>query len=176
MLGHGFQPLDTSECYYLVMMFDIYRRTINGWQSFLTELSNDSQSVLVSSVMAELVVDQSLVLNAGNVSPFTAGKTTFTPSFSQSRVKNNHSSELLFRSCKYRPCYPDDGFATVHTHLEIVSPSSKLGGCMKYLYFYSVLPCVSQNGLTASKNSLVPNATKVEFHLLVFTLPKYLDI
>lgn len=47
---------------------------------------------------------------------------------------------------------------------------------MKYLYFYSALPCVSQNGLTASKNSLPPNATKVEFHLLVFTLPKYLDI
>jgi len=47
---------------------------------------------------------------------------------------------------------------------------------MKYLYFYSALPCVSQNGLTASKNSLPPNATKVEFHLLVFILPKYLDI
>lgn len=72
-------------------------------------------------VLAEQVIDQPLVLHADNGSPFKGATLLeklhdlgITPSFSRSRVSNdNPYSESLFRTCKYRPCYPEDGFASL---------------------------------------------------------------
>jgi putative transposase len=37
-----------------------------------------------------------------------------TPSFSRPRVSNDNAyAESLFRTCKYRPDYPVNGFATI---------------------------------------------------------------
>jgi transposase InsO family protein len=109
--------------YYLVMMLDIYSRKIIGWEVFLAESAHNSRSVLERSVLAEKIVDQPLVLHADNGSPFKGATLLeklhdlgITPSYSRPRVSNdNPYSEALFRTCKYRPCYPVDGFASLET-------------------------------------------------------------
>lgn len=107
--------------YYLVMMLDIYSRKITGWEVFLAESAHNSRTVLERAVLAEKVIGQPLVLHADNGSPFKSATLLekmhdlgITPSFSRPRVSNdNPYSESLFRTCKYRPCYPVDGFASL---------------------------------------------------------------
>lgn len=118
-----------GEYYYLVMMLDIYSRKIIGWEVFLAESAHNSRTVLERAVLAEQVVDQPLVLHADNGSPFKGAtlleklhELGITPSFSRPRVSNdNPYSEALFRTCKYRPCYPTNGFAHVDAAREWVA-------------------------------------------------------
>lgn len=110
-----------GEYYYLVMLLDIYSRKVIGWEVFLAESAHNSRTVLERAVLAEKVVNQPLVLHADNGSPFKGATLQeklndlgITPSFSRPRVSNdNPYSESLFRTCKYRPCYPAGGFATI---------------------------------------------------------------
>ncbi|MDN3520399.1 DDE-type integrase/transposase/recombinase, partial [Halomonas ramblicola] len=107
--------------YYLVMLLDIYSRKITGWEVFLAESAHNTRTVLERAVLAEQVIDQPLVLHADNGSPFKGATLLeklhdlgITPSFSRPRVSNdNPYSESLFRTCKYRPCYPADGFGSL---------------------------------------------------------------
>ena len=115
--------------YYLVMMVDIFSRKITSWEVFLAESAYNSRTVLERAVLAERIIDQPLVLHADNGSPFKGAtlleklhELGITPSFSRPRVSNdNPYSEALFRTCKYRPCYPVDGFATVDNAREWVA-------------------------------------------------------
>jgi|AntDeeMinimDraft_5_1070356.scaffolds.fasta_scaffold13020_2 transposase InsO family protein len=118
-----------GEYYYLVMLLDIFSRKITGWEVFLAESAHNSRTVLERAVLAEQVIGQPLVLHADNGSPFK-GATLLeklhdlgvTPSYSRPRVCNdNPYSESLFRTCKYRPCYPVEGFATVDAAREWVA-------------------------------------------------------
>ena len=73
------------------------------------------------AVLAERMVLQSLVLHADNGSSFKAAMLLeklrdlhIEPSFSRPRVSNdNPYSEALFRTCKYVPDYPMNGFAAL---------------------------------------------------------------
>ena len=79
------------------------------------------QGVLERAVLAEQVLVQPLVLHADNGSSFKAATLLeklrdlhIEPSFSRPRVSNdNPYSEALFRTCKYVPDYPVNGFATL---------------------------------------------------------------
>ncbi|WP_299310363.1 IS3 family transposase [uncultured Halomonas sp.] len=115
--------------YYLVMMVDIFSRKITSWEVFLAESAYNSRTVLERAVLAERIIDQPLVLHADNGSPFKGAtlleklhELGITPSFSRPRVSNdNPYSEALFRTCKCRPCYPTDGFATLDNAREWVA-------------------------------------------------------
>ncbi|MCH4565489.1 IS3 family transposase [Halomonas sp. EGI 63088] len=110
-----------GEHYYLVMILDIFSRKIVGWEVFLAESALNSRTVIERAVLAEKVVNQPLVLHADNGSPFKGATLleklhdlNITPSYSRPRVSNdNPYSEAAFRTCKYRPDYPVDGFASV---------------------------------------------------------------
>lgn len=105
--------------YYLVMIIDIFSRKIVGWEVFLAESAENSRSVISRAVLAERIIDQPLVLHADNGSPFK-GVTLLEKlrdlkietSFSRPRVSNDNAySEALFRTCKYVPNFPVNGFA-----------------------------------------------------------------
>lgn len=105
--------------YYLVMILDIYSRKIVGWEAFLAESAHNARTVIVRAVLAEKVIDKPLVLHADNGSPFKGAtlleklrELNIESSFSRPRVSNDNAfSEALFRTCKYVPNYPVDGFA-----------------------------------------------------------------
>ncbi|MGB5733093.1 MAG: IS3 family transposase [Thiohalocapsa sp.] len=107
--------------YYLVMIIDIFSRKVVGWEVFLGESADNAQCVLERAVLAEQVIQQPLVLHADNGSAFKAATLleklrdmNIEPSFSRPRVSNdNPYSEALFRTCKYVPTYPVNGFANL---------------------------------------------------------------
>lgn len=109
--------------YYLVMILDIFSRKVVGWAVFHGESAHNARTVLERAVLAEGTVNQPLVLHADNGSPFKGATLLekmhdlgIVPSFSRPRVGNdNPYSEALFRTCKYRPGYPANGFASIET-------------------------------------------------------------
>jgi transposase InsO family protein len=104
--------------FYLVMILDVYSRKVVGWEVFHGESAHNAAQVIRRAVLAEGLVDQPLVLHADNGSPFkgatlleTLHALNITPSYSRPRVSNDNAfSEALFRTCKYVPDYPVNGF------------------------------------------------------------------
>jgi transposase InsO family protein len=86
---------------------------------FLAESPRNSPTVIERAVLAEQVIDQPLVLHADNGSPFKGAtllgklrELNIESSFSRPRVSNDNAfSEALFRTWKYVPNYPVNGFA-----------------------------------------------------------------
>lgn len=105
--------------YYLVMILDIYSRKVVGWEVFLAESARNARTVIERAVLAEQIIDQPLVLHADNGSPFKGStlleklrELNIESSFSRPRVSNDNAfSEALFRTCKYVPNFPVNGFA-----------------------------------------------------------------
>ena len=106
---------------YLYLIIDIFSRKITGFEVFDTENAANSRAVIERAVLREGVAHRPLVLHADNGSAMkgatlrarleTLGVTT---SHSRPRVSNDNAfSEALFRTCKYRPGYPPEGFATL---------------------------------------------------------------
>lgn len=116
--------------YYLVMIIDIFSRKVVGWEAFLHESSANAQCVLERAVLAEQVKHQPLVLHADNGSAFKSATLleklrdlNIDASFSRPRVSNDNAySEALFRTCKYVPSYPSNGFASLSSAREWVHP------------------------------------------------------
>ena len=107
--------------FYLYMIVDVFSRKIVGWEIHDAENSENAARLVHKAVLAEGCVLKPLVLHSDNGSP-QKGSTLrakldalgITPSFSRPRVSNdNPYSEALFRTCKYRPDYPRDGFETI---------------------------------------------------------------
>ncbi len=107
--------------FYLYLILDIYSRKIVGWDVFGAENSERAAQVVRNAVWAEGCAQSPLVLHADNGSPMkgamlktTLEKLGIIASYSRPRVSNdNPFSEALFRTCKYRPDWPRDGFATI---------------------------------------------------------------
>lgn len=106
---------------YLYLILDIFSRKITGFEVFDTENAVNSRAVIERAVLREGVAHRPLVLHADNGSAMkgatlqarlqTLGVTT---SHSRPRVSNDNAfSEALFRTCKYRPGYPPEGFETL---------------------------------------------------------------
>lgn len=107
-----------GQFYYLYMIVDIYSRKIVDAEVFDQESMANSSEVIQRAVLREGCINQPLVLHADNGSAMkgstlqaTLQRLNITPSYSRPRVSNDNAfSESLFRTCKYRPDYPMDGY------------------------------------------------------------------
>lgn len=106
--------------FYLYLIVDIFSRKIVGWEVHERESADLAAVLIRQTVLAEGCTLRPLVLHADNGSPMkgatmqtTMEKMGITASYSRPRVSNdNPFSEALFRTCKYRPDWPNKGFAT----------------------------------------------------------------
>ena len=144
--------------YKLYMIVDIFSRKIVGWEVWTEETGELASDLVEKAIMNEKIRGNPLVLHSDNGSPMKS----FTlkakleslgvmSSFSWPRVSNdNPYSESLFRTFKYRPGYPQDGFVDIykarewvlefvdwynnkhyHSGLNFVTPSSRHCGQAK---------------------------------------------
>jgi transposase InsO family protein len=109
--------------FYLYLIVDVWSRKILGWEVHDVE-SAELSSALIQRVRDEAGPDVDLVgwvLHADNGGPMkgatmlaTMQRLGVVPSFSRPSVSNdNPFSESLFRTMKYVPEYPRDGFLTL---------------------------------------------------------------
>jgi putative transposase len=116
--------------YYLYMIIDLFSRKVVGWEIWDHE-SSDNASVLVKkAVYSEnvLLMDQPLVLHSDNGSPMKGSSLLTTmynlgivKSNSRPRVSNDNAYiESMFRTVKYMPSFPHDGFAKIEDAREWV--------------------------------------------------------
>ena len=107
--------------YYLYLMMDLYSRKITGFEVHETESAEHASRLVCKAHLAEQVANAPLVLHSDNGSPMKGSTMLATlqhlgvaPSFSRPRVSNDNAyAEALFRTCKYRPQYPYDGFESL---------------------------------------------------------------
>jgi transposase InsO family protein len=103
---------------YLYLVIDVFSRKIVGAEVFEAENAVHSSLVVERAVLREQCAHRPLILHADNGSPMkgsdlrvTLERLGITPSHSRPRVSNDNAfSEALFRTCKYRPDFPVDGF------------------------------------------------------------------
>lgn len=107
--------------FYLYLVVDLFSRRIMGWDVHEEE-SMDLSSALIRRACHESKVDPAgLVLHSDNGGPMKGSTMLATlqwlgiiPSFSRPRVSDdNPFSEALFRTLKYRPCFPDKPFTSL---------------------------------------------------------------
>lgn len=107
--------------FYLYLVVDIWSRKIVGWTVEDSE-STDFAAVLFRRTCAELGLDpEGLVLHSDNGGPMKGSTMLATleqlgvvASFSRPHVSDdNPYSEALFRTLKYRPCYPSKPFSSI---------------------------------------------------------------
>jgi len=139
----------------LYMFVDIFSRKIVGWEVWPEETGELASKLVEKSIMNEKIRGNPLILHSDNGAPMKS----FTlkaklealgvmSSFSRPRVSNdNPYSESLFRTFKYRPGYPQEGFIDIdksrawvlefvdwynnkhyHSGLNFVTPSSRHSG------------------------------------------------
>ena len=110
-----------GQFFYLYLIVDVWSRKILGWQVHETE-SSDLAAALVERVRCSAGGSlDGWVLHSDNGGPMkgatmlaTMQRLGVVPSFSRPRVSDdNPFAESLFRTVKYRPGYPVDGFATL---------------------------------------------------------------
>lgn len=107
--------------YYLYMMLDVYSRKIVGWEVHECESGENAAALVHRAVLSEGCIDQPLVLHADNGAiqkSYTLRRKLkqlgIEPSYSRPRVSDDNAyAEALFRTCKYRPSYPVNGFANI---------------------------------------------------------------
>ena len=108
--------------YYLYMIEDIYSRKIVGWEVHDRENGDHAATLLERSVWAEKSVKSQLVLHYDNGGPMKSimlraklQELGVVSSYSRPRVSNdNPYSEALFRTVKYHPRWPSEGFASLN--------------------------------------------------------------
>ena len=107
--------------FYLYLILDLYSRKIVGWEVYECESAAHAAEVVRRAVLAEQCIDRPLVLHADNGSPMkgetlleTLYRLGISTSYNRPRTSNdNPFSEALFRTCKYRPAYPAQGFVSL---------------------------------------------------------------
>jgi len=107
--------------YYLYLIVDIYSRKIVGWEVHDRESGELAAELMQRTVLAEQCFRKPLVLHSDNGSPMKSYTLQsklvdlgITPSHSRPRVSNDNAfSESLFRTIKYCPQWPSQGFATL---------------------------------------------------------------
>lgn len=103
--------------YYLYLIMDIYGRDIVGYEVHESECGKLGKEVFDRAFVAA-GMPEGLVLHSDNGAPMKSftmraklDDLGVTPSFSRPRVSNdNPYSEALFRTVKYCPAWPSEGF------------------------------------------------------------------
>ena len=111
--------------YYLYLILDLYSRKIVGWEIWEEESAELASRLIRKAYMAEGIglnpQRKPLILHSDNGSPMKGSTMLETlyqlgvqPSRSRPRVSNdNPYAESVFRTCKYRPEYPETGFVDI---------------------------------------------------------------
>ena len=107
--------------YYLYMMLDVFSRKITAWEVYEVECGNYAAQLLQRGVLAEGCASTLQCLHADNgaiqKSSTLRSKMEWLgiePSYSRPRVSNDNAmSEALFRTTKYRPDFPHEGFKSL---------------------------------------------------------------
>lgn len=107
--------------YKLYMILDIFSRKIVGYEVWEEETAEHAEALMRKAVMAENIAGKPLVLHSDNGAPMKAATFLGTlenlgvqSSFSRPRVSNdNPYSESLFKTLKYMPKYPEQGFESL---------------------------------------------------------------
>jgi transposase InsO family protein len=107
--------------YYLYMIEDIYSRKIVGEEVYDAENGDNAATLVERSVWSERCVKKKLVLHSDNGGPMKSitlraklQELGVENSYSRPRVSNdNPYSEALFRTVKYHPRWPSEGFASL---------------------------------------------------------------
>ena len=141
----------------LYLILDLFSRKIVAYEVWAEENAEHSQTLLRRAALSEKLASMNtlIVLHGDNGSPLKAGTVQatmrtlgFCPSHSRPRVSNDNAhAEALFRTAKYHPTLPPEGFADlesarqwacsfVHTYnyyhrhsaLRFVTPAEKHSG------------------------------------------------
>lgn len=106
--------------FYLYLILDLFSRKIISWEIWMEESAENASVLVRRGMLSEQLISgqQPLVLHSDNGSPMkgaslleTLYQLGITPSRSRPRVSNdNPYAESIFRTCKYRPDFPDKGF------------------------------------------------------------------
>ena len=160
-----------GQFWYLYLILDVYSRKIVAWEVHEQESGQLATELIERAVIAESCIKSPLVLHADNGAPMTS--TTFqakllelgiTPSHSRPRVSNdNPFSESLFKTVKYCPQWPSQGFETLEDARQWM---------LEFVRFYNhehrhsairfVTPCQRHNGedkaLLAARNTVYQKA------------------
>jgi len=115
--------------HYLYLVEDIYSRKIVGWEVHESETGESAAALMQRTVIAERCFRKPLVLHSDNGSPMKSytlqsklADLGITPSHSRPRVSNDNAySESLFRTLKYCPQWPSQGFASLNEARDWVS-------------------------------------------------------
>ncbi len=107
--------------FYLYMIMDVFSRKIVGWEVHDRECGELASMLVRRAVMLEGCLRRPDLLHADNGSPqrsatlrATLEQLGISASYSRPRVSNDNAySEALFRTTKYRPDYPFNGFETL---------------------------------------------------------------
>jgi putative transposase len=112
-----------TRCIYfkLYMIIDIYSRKIVGWEVWPEETGELASELVERAILAEKIKGKPLVIHSDNGAPMKSHTLKerlelleVLSSYSRPRVSNdNPYSEAGFRTLKYRPGYPQDGFKTI---------------------------------------------------------------
>jgi len=111
-----------GQFYYLYMIEDIYSRKIVGAEVYEKETGEDAARLLERSVLIEKCTQEQLILHSDNGAPMKSQtlrskmyELNLTSSYSRPRVSNdNPYSEALFRTVKYCPNWPSEGFESIN--------------------------------------------------------------
>lgn len=105
----------------LYLIIDIYSRMIVGWEVWEEETSEKAILLIEKAVMTQKLYGKPLVLHSDNGSPMkgatfqaTLERLGLVKSYSRPRVSNDNAfSESMFKTLKYCPGYPKNGFESV---------------------------------------------------------------
>ena len=110
-----------GQFYYLYMIEDVYSRKIVGWEVYDHESGELAAQLLQRTLIKEKCLHSGLVLHSDNGAPMKAQTMRMkayelgvVTSYSRPRVSNdNPFAESLFKTCKYRPDWPTEGFSSL---------------------------------------------------------------
>lgn len=107
-----------GQFFYLYMFMDVYSRKIVGYEVYEVECGEHAAALLQRSLLSEQCFNTPLVLHSDNGSPMKSQTLKIKleelgvmPSYSRPRVSNDNAyAESVFRTLKYRPQWPSNGF------------------------------------------------------------------
>ena len=110
-----------GQYYKLYLIVDMFSRLIVGYEVWEEEKAEHAEYLIRKATLSQKILGRPLVLHSDNGSPMKAAtfqatleKLGVQSSFSRPRVSNdNPYSEALFKTMKYRPKYPFNGFKSL---------------------------------------------------------------
>lgn len=117
-----------GQFFYLYAVIDLFSRKLVAWEVHERESGEDAADLIERACWREQRRQQPLILHADNGAAQTAYTLRaklqalgITPSHSRPGVSDDNAHiEAWFRTCKYAPSYPPDGFETIEAAREWV--------------------------------------------------------